>query len=338
MNSSLDSATSRARRVGLVLGFAALSLFFGSCKSQPKHVDSEPVSVQTRNESQPVPEWIGEPLSNEKLTHIETWLAGQAPGSKSYWVLEGELALYQGRIDLARRDTGEKVHDSAMLGRVRSARAELEKLTLVDEASPSQKKRAQSAIERADHLISGEVVKSGSSAPLGIPVIARASWGAMPSRPDLMTRNKGGWKKITVHHSAEAEPTPLDGTQSSSALALRTIQRSHLSSKMPPWGDIGYHFVIDPFGRVFQGRDLTWQGAHAKGDNNIQNLGICLLGNFDEEKPTKEALDSLRKLLDNLRRTYNIPRNEVHGHRDFKSTDCPGKFLEPWVVDYAKGK
>jgi hypothetical protein len=95
--------------------------------------------------------------------------------------------------------------------------------------------------------------------------------------------------------------------------------------------------MIDPEGRVFQGRDLVWQGAHAKGDNNIQNIGICVLGNFDEEQPTPAALESLRKLLDNLRHTYHIPRSEVHKHADFRNTDCPGKNLRPWVDAYKKG-
>jgi N-acetyl-anhydromuramyl-L-alanine amidase AmpD len=152
-----------------------------------------------------------------------------------------------------------------------------------------------------------------------------------------MIRNTGGWKRITVHHSAEAEPAPLDGSAESSAAALRLIQRSHLKSKMPPWGDIGYHFVIDPAGRVFQGRDMAWQGAHAKGDNNVQNIGICLLGNFDEEHPSAAELASLRQLLDGLRKTYHIPRSEVHKHSEFRNTDCPGKFLKPWVDEYQKG-
>jgi len=152
-----------------------------------------------------------------------------------------------------------------------------------------------------------------------------------------MIKNSGGWKRITVHHSAEAEPAPLDGSAESSAAALRLIQRSHLKGKTPPWGDIGYHYLIDPEGRVFQGRDLVWQGAHAKGDNNVQNIGICLLGNFDDEHPTEAALESLRKLLDELRRTYKIARSEVHKHAEFRNTDCPGKFLRPWVDAYRQG-
>ena len=113
------------------------------------------------------------------------------------------------------------------------------------------------------------------------------------------------------------------------------MQKSHMESKSPRWGDIGYHFLIDPAGHVFQGRDLVWQGAHAEGDNNIQNIGICLIGNFDEEQPSKAALESLRKLLDSLRKTYSIAKSAVLGHQDLKSTRCPGRHLEPWVRSYA---
>ncbi|MBK7642004.1 MAG: N-acetylmuramoyl-L-alanine amidase [Planctomycetes bacterium] len=232
------------------------------------------------------------------------------------------------------RRGGASSQSALQASRVRNARTALEKIAHEDSADESQQKRAQDSLASADTLLAqlGQSRKT-----TGVPVIARAQWGAAPARAALMIKNSGGWKKITVHHSAEADPTPLDGSAASSAAALRQIQRSHLKGKTPPWGDIGYHYLIDPEGRVFQGRDLAWQGAHAKGDNNIQNIGICLLGNFDEEKPTQAALDSLRKLLDDLRRTYRIPRSEVHKHADFRSTDCPGKFLKPWVEAYRKG-
>jgi hypothetical protein len=224
--------------------------------------------------------------------------------------------------------------DALFASRTRNARTALEKIAHDESADPGQQQRAQDALVRADRLLA-QLGQPRSA--LGVPLIARAKWGALPARPALMIRNTGGWTRITVHHSAEAEPAPLDGSAESSAAALRQIQRSHLKGKTPPWGDIGYHFLIDPEGRIFQGRDLAWQGAHAGGDNNVQNIGVCLIGNFDQEHPATAQLESLRKLLDNLRRTYRIPRTEVHKHLDFRSTDCPGKYLTPWVDEYRKG-
>jgi hypothetical protein len=159
----------------------------------------------------------------------------------------------------------------------------------------------------------------------------------MSAHAGRMDKNQGGWRRITVHHSAEVHPPDLDGTQASSAAAVRSIQKAHIDGKETGWGDIGYHFLVDPYGRVFQGRDLAWQGAHAKGNNNVQNIGVCLLGNFEEERPTQAALAALEKLLDDLRQQHGIARSRVLVHGDLKKTECPGRHLLPWVRQYAGG-
>ena len=330
----MNSSLLRAAAWTLALSAACLS---SACRTQAPR--PEPPSSATVQHDLPeaLPHWVELPYGPERLHQIELWLVEQDPTRHGYWQTEAGLQLAVGRLDEARRavalDKGQ-LKDAALAMRVRNARGTLEAISKDASADEGQQKRAADALGRADKLLAD---LGQSKLLLGVPVIARSIWGAMPAKPALMIKNSGGWKKITVHHSAEAEPAPLDGSAESSAAALRQIQRSHLKSKMPPWGDIGYHFLIDPEGRVFQGRDLAWQGAHAKGDNNIQNIGVCLLGNFDEEKPSSAALESLRRLLDNLRRTYNIPRSEVHKHADFRSTDCPGKFLRPWVEAYQRG-
>lgn len=330
MNSSLFRAAAWA----MVLSGA---LVLPACRTQQPRPEPPTAATVQHELPEALPHWVEEPAGPERLHQIELWLVEQDPERHGYWQTEAQLQLSIGRLDEARRAVAAdktSLKDAALAARVRTARGALEEISKDTSADESQQKRAGDALGRADKLLAD---LGQSKFALGLPIIARSSWGALPAKPALMIKNSGGWKKITVHHSAEAEPAPLDGSASSSAAALRQIQRSHLKSKMPPWGDIGYHYLIDPEGRVFQGRDLAWQGAHAKGDNNIQNIGICLLGNFDEEKPTSAALESLRKLLDNLRRTYGIPRSEVHKHADFRSTDCPGKFLKPWVEAYQRG-
>ncbi|MFN0008371.1 MAG: peptidoglycan recognition family protein, partial [Planctomycetota bacterium] len=160
--------------------------------------------------------------------------------------------------------------------------------------------------------------------------------GAKPAHPDHMDKNRGGYRRITVHHSAEREPPDLNGSVGQSAAAVRSIQKAHMDGKETGYGDIGYHFVIDPYGRVFEGRDLTWQGAHSAGANNVQNIGICLIGNFDEEKPTKAAVDKLRQLIDSMRSKYKIARSQVLTHQELKKTECPGRNLARWVEGYRK--
>jgi hypothetical protein len=170
-----------------------------------------------------------------------------------------------------------------------------------------------------------------------MPVIARATWGAMAAKPALMDKNVGGYSRITVHHSADAHPVELDGSAARTYEAARDIQRAHMNGKETHYGDIGYHFLIDPSGRVLEGRKLMWQGAHAKGDNNVRNVGICLIGNFDEDKPTQDALNALKSLLEDLRKTYDIDRQMVYGHRDLRGTRCPGENLARWLTSYRGG-
>jgi N-acetylmuramoyl-L-alanine amidase len=313
---------------------------FSACKSAkpaPETVNPEPIQPQTTSTAEAIPSWVGESLSWEKLKEIETWLATQPSTTKSYWQIEGELQLNLGRLEFARRDQGkEKATPEIVQSRMRTARAGLERVLEEPEASEGQKRRAQDALARADKQIDS-VVHGGASpsAIASVPVIARSSWGAMPAHVEHMDRNEGGWRRITVHHSAEPNPPPLDGSVSESAAAVRSIQKAHMEGKDTHYGDIGYHFLIDPFGRVFQGREMMWRGAHAHGDNNIQNIGVCLIGNFEEERPTKAALDALRRMLDQLRKQYNIPRSAVVGHSDLWNTECPGRYLEPWVHEYA---
>jgi N-acetyl-anhydromuramyl-L-alanine amidase AmpD len=151
-----------------------------------------------------------------------------------------------------------------------------------------------------------------------------------------MDRTKGSYTRITIHHSADPDPTPLDGTLATTARAVREIQHAHMDGRETHYGDIGYHLVIDPEGRVLEGRSLEFQGAHAYGDNNIQNIGVCLIGNFETDKPTQKALDSLRQTIDQLRAAYKIPKASVWGHRDLRKTECPGDNLQRWITAYKR--
>src|SRR5204863_4252642 len=76
-------------------------------------------------------------------------------------------------------------------------------------------------------------------------------------------------------------------------------------------------------------------GAHAKTADNRFNdfgIGICLVGNFDEQRPSAEQIRSLSKLVAFLMKTYHIPPDRVLGHSDTKPTDCPGTRFNVAVV------
>jgi N-acetylmuramoyl-L-alanine amidase len=135
------------------------------------------------------------------------------------------------------------------------------------------------------------------------------------------------WKWIVIHHSA----TPTGG-----AAAFDKMHRAK------GWDELGYHFVIGNGtdtrdGQIEVGSRWPKQkwGAHAKTPSeqfNRDGIGICLVGNFDVTHPTASQIKSLTRLVSYLMHTYNIPADHVLGHRDTKSTDCPGRYMNVALV------
>ena len=98
---------------------------------------------------------------------------------------------------------------------------------------------------------------------------------------------------------------------------------------------IGYHYLITGDGQYRQGRADTDEGAHAKGWND-KSIGICLTGDFMIEKPSDAQLKTLKDLLDTLLKRWNIPKENVKGHREVSQTLCPGDNLMAWIQEYRK--
>ena len=133
------------------------------------------------------------------------------------------------------------------------------------------------------------VKPAAPSAPVVAPsgVIARANWAGGNPVPSRMDRNRP-ISRITIHHDGMQ---PFTSTSSEAAAArLESIRRSHLQRRPQRFGDIGYHYAIDPAGRVWCCRPLSYQGAHVAG-KNPGNLGIVVLGNYDRQSPNLELSD-----------------------------------------------
>ncbi len=130
--------------------------------------------------------------------------------------------------------------------------------------------------------------------------------------------------RITVHHSGEYGDATADTRP-----MLRLIEKVHMRDR--GWAAIGYHFIIARDGTVYEGRPLTYQGAHSGGDNNIGNIGVSLLGDFDRERVPGTQAKALALVLDRLSSEYAIKRSRVYGHQHFKVTDCPGRYLSAWL-------
>jgi hypothetical protein len=165
--------------------------------------------------------------------------------------------------------------------------------------------------------------------------LPRSTWTEVAVVASRATPMGGTPVKITVHHSGDHTHEgrePLGW--------LRMVEDRHMAGHRTgaavhqPWAAIGYHFLILEDGRILEGRPMRWQGAHVGGDANRKNIGICLVGDFDHERPAQVQINALVTALDRLRAAYRIPRSEVYGHRDFKGTNCPGTYLYPLLDDY----
>lgn len=162
-----------------------------------------------------------------------------------------------------------------------------------------------------------------------LSVISRNQWtneGVNSLDIDQMTKIS----RITIHHTAIIEDS---GNKAHVKLMLKKILNIHKHKKH--WADIGYHYLIDRKGRVWEGRHISYQGAHARGDNNIGNIGIALLGNFDIERPTTLQVKALKDFTLKLQKKHQVSRFRIYGHEHFVITQCPGKFLKP-IVDELK--
>ena len=294
------------------------------CRTTPNaSVPPQPGPVETAT-----PGWVGQPLSWQKLEMIEQWLESDAADHDDQLVVEAELQLNEGRVEFTRRDLESgAVPKAALKVRAGNAKAGFEKVLTQPAASAGQRSRAQIGLRAASALLA-------APGAVDVAIISRAQWGARAPRISNLTPLKGAWSRITVHHSAENSSDPKGGSFEDSAATLRAIQKFHMDDPGHRWGDIGYHFVIDSGGRIFEGRELKWQGAHAGGDHNIQNIGICLLGDLLQHAPSPAALKSLQVLLQRLRDQYHIPASRVYPHSEFANTRCPGPGLTAWLKNY----
>ncbi len=316
----------RSRR-GALLARLALALALAplcACPTVPKTPPQEPVVVEEPGN----PEWVREPMSWRKLELIEQWLEVDATRHSPELVIEAKLQLNEGRLLFSRRDIENGAAPKETLQvRVESARKGFEEILADPAASAGARNRAQLGLKGAAGLVQAPTGK-------GLAILRRQQWNARAPRVSNLTPLKGAWSRITVHHSAESTSDPRGGSLEDSAGTVRIIQKYHMDDPEHRWGDIGYHFLIDGAGRIFEGRELDWQGAHAGGSNNQQNIGICMLGDFEKRAPTEAALKSLQVLLDDLRGRYRIPAERVAPHNTYGTTRCPGPALTAWLKKY----
>lgn len=307
--------------LALLLALTGLSACHTPKPPPPPVPEPEVVEVE--------PTWLRQPLSWEKLETIESWLDTQGSRHNSALRIEAQLQLNEGRVKYSQRDLERgSAPPKTVRVRVEAAREGFKGIEADPEASTGQKTRAKIGLQSAVALLESP----GASRP-DVAIISRKEWKAKPGRSERLTALKGAWSRITIHHSFDTLSTQSGGTLEDSAEVVRAIQKFHMEDPDHRWGDIGYHFLIDSAGRIFEGRELEWQGAHAGGMNNTQNLGVCMLGDFLKRAPTPAALNSLELLIRSLQDQYKIPATRIYPHKEFATTQCPGPALTRWLKE-----
>jgi hypothetical protein len=177
-------------------------------------------------------------------------------------------------------------------------------------------------------------------------ILSRVSWGANERIRRGRPRYADTVRFAVVHHTAGSNSY----TRAQSASIVRGIQRYHVLAN--GWDDIGYNFLVDKYGQIFEGRyggvDRNVVGAHAQGFNT-GSAGIALIGSYESTAPSAAARTALTRLIawrldvahaDPLS-TFswrssgnprfpagrNITLRTISGHRDTGYTTCPGSRL-----------
>jgi hypothetical protein len=138
---------------------------------------------------------------------------------------------------------------------------------------------------------------------------------------------RGPLDHLVLHHTAFAT-SRLDGTSFEAESAhMREIQRWHIERG---WATVGYHFVVSPSGRIFRCRPVDRLGAHVLG-HNLGTVGICLMGDFELERPTRAALGSLAHVRRLVPGAAKAPLLGHRDHRGHETSACPGRSLAAYT-------
>jgi hypothetical protein len=185
------------------------------------------------------------------------------------------------------------------------------------------------------------------------PIIPRSAWGAA-SVPPRSDPSYATVQMAFVHHTVTANGyAPED-----SAGIVLGIARYHRDYNK--WNDIGYNFLVDVHGQVFEGRgggiDQAVVGAQAQGYNSV-STGVAVLGTFTSVANSEAGMEALAKLIGWKLSLHGVPvRGQVSvisaggpsnrypagravtferisGHRDGNSTSCPGNALYAQLED-----
>ena len=181
---------------------------------------------------------------------------------------------------------------------------------------------ARNGLKSTSWLMTGQVLKIPPAKDSARSAATKALPRAIQKAIDRAKVKRGRWKYIIIHHS---------GTEQGSAKGMNEY---HLRVRHMEHG-LAYHFVIGnghgmPDGKIYVGNRWKQQfnGGHlASEKQNTYCLGICLVGNFDKQRPTSRQIKSLEALIEALEKRCRLTPDAVKTHQQINVvyTRCPGK-------------
>ena len=167
-------------------------------------------------------------------------------------------------------------------------------------------------------------------------IYSRAQWGADESMRDKSSLHYFEVHAGFVHHTVNAN----DYTRDEVPAILRSIYAYHTQSR--GWSDIGYNFLVDRFGRIWEGRyggiDRPVVGAHTLNYNDY-SFAMSAIGNYDIKQPSHAMIEAYGALFAWKLSLHGVDASSpkqwvgskyfeaINGHRDAAATACPGKYL-----------
>ncbi|MFJ9390569.1 N-acetylmuramoyl-L-alanine amidase [Nocardioides sp. NPDC101246] len=262
-----------------------------------------------------------------------TEAAGSRPGTME--AIVGEVDQVQTRLRL----TGAQVPADLRLavitpGEADASRSESPEIETGADDAPEPAEGAEGATSAEE----GEAATLSAGAYTAKPSIySRRQWGADESvreaGPPDYHEVRGGF----VHHTVNTNSY----TKAQVPGIIRSIYTYHVKSR--GWRDIGYNFLLDKFGRIWEGRyggvDRPVVGAHTSGYNSY-SFGASAIGNFDNAAPPTALVNAFGSLFAWKLSLHGVRGNKgstkigdrtfshaIMGHRDAGSTACPGRYL-----------
>ena len=176
-------------------------------------------------------------------------------------------------------------------------------------------------------------------------IFSRAQWGADESMRDPSSLHYGEVHAGFVHHTVNAN----DYTRAEVPAIIRSIYAYHTQSR--GWSDIGYNYVVDRFGRIWEGRyggiDRPVVGAHTLNYNDYA-FAMSAIGNYDITQPSQAMVQAYGALFGWKLSLHGVDASStkqwvgsryfqaINGHPDAASTACPGRYLYAKIPEIRK--